>query len=62
MGQGLRPWPFPLELGKQWSRDYPASPATSTLPDANLRYQEALGWRKRTKEDVASFFCRRSFS
>ena len=38
-------------LGKQWSRDYPIDvPATPTpLPDANLRYQEALAWRKCTK-------------
>ena len=37
-------------LGKQWSRDYPIDiPATPTLPYANLRYQEALDWRKWTK-------------
>ena len=35
-------------LGKQWSRDHVIDvPTTPTLPDANLRYQEALhleGW------------------
>ena len=37
-------------LGKQWSRDYPIPvTVTPTLPDANLRYQEALQWRKWTK-------------
>ena len=52
-------------LGKQWSRDYPIDvPATPMLPNTNLRYQEAL--RASTcasgpKEDVASFFCPRSF-
>ena len=53
-------------LGKQWSRDYPIDvPATPTLPDANLRFQEAI--RKLPtgangeKEDAVSFFCPRSF-
>ena len=37
-------------MGKQWSRDYPIDvPATPTLPDANLRYKEALDWRKWTE-------------
>ena len=37
-------------LGKQWSHDYPIDvPATPTLPNANLRYQEALDWSKWTK-------------
>ena len=37
-------------LGKQWSRDYQIDvPATTTLPDANLRYQEALDCCKWTK-------------
>ena len=37
-------------LGKQWSRYYLIDvPATPTLPDANLCYQEALDWRKWTK-------------
>ena len=31
-------------------------PATTpTLSDANLRYHEALDWRKMDKEDAASF-------
>ena len=34
--------------GQAWSRDYPAdlSWPTPTLPDANLRYQDAPDWRK----------------
>ena len=35
------------ERGKQQSHDHPIDvPATPTLPDADLRYQEALDWRK----------------
>ena len=31
-------------FGKQWSHDYPIDvPATPTLPDANLRYQQTQG-------------------
>ena len=49
--------PLPLEtrvrtsLGQAWSRDYPVviSRPTPTLPDANLRYQDALDWLKWTK-------------
>ena len=38
-------------LGKQWSRDYSIDvPAMPTLPNYNLRYQEALDWRKKTRE------------
>ena len=45
-------------LGTQWSRDYLIDvPATSTLPNANLRYQEALDWLKWTKEDAAAISC-----
>ena len=34
-------------FGKQWSRDYPIDvSATAALPNANLRYQEALDKRK----------------
>ena len=37
-------------LGKQLSRDYPIDvPATPTLPDAELRYLEALDWCKWAK-------------
>ncbi len=37
-------------LGKQWSRDYPDEvSAPSTLPDANLHYQEAFDWRTMDK-------------
>ena len=48
--------------GKQWSRasDYAIDvPATPTLPDTNLRYQEAFDWWNGQKEDAASssFFC-----
>ena len=52
-------------LGKQWSRDYPIDAlATPTLLDANLRYQEALDWRKLEcplngqKEDAVPSFVR----
>ena len=43
-----------------WSRDYPAVNfrPTLTLPDANLRYQDALDWRKWTKADKISPFVR----
>ena len=45
-------------LGKQSQlsrRDYPIDvSATPTLPDADLRYQEALDWRKWLKEDAAT--------
>ena len=51
-------------LGKQWSHDYPIDvPATpSTLPNGNIRHQEALDQRKWTnwsrkgeESDAASF-------
>ena len=50
-------------LGRQQSRDSPIDvPATQTIPDAKLRYHDALDWRSsittaRTKEQAASFFC-----
>ena len=34
-------------LGKQWSRDCPIN--VPALPDANLRYQKAIDWRRWTK-------------
>ena len=46
-----RPGPWPGAEAVTWSRDYPIDsmtayvPATPTLPEANLRYQEALLWR-----------------
>ena len=46
-------------LGKQWSRDYPIDiPVTLALLDANLRYQEALDWRKWTKGGWTTGGCR----
>ncbi len=45
-------------LDKQWSRDYlDEVSASPTLPDANLRYQDALDWLtmdKRRKLDLLS--------
>ena len=54
-------------LGQTWSRDYPVviSRPTPTLPDANLRYQDALYWRKWTTSNLKGGwdfpFCPRSF-
>ena len=49
-------------LGKQWSREHPDEvSAPPTLPDANLRYQEALDCAKRTKGGYDLPFCPRSF-
>ena len=44
-----------LTVGMPWSRDYPIDiPATPTLPDANLRYQQKLstGGANKQKEDA----------
>ena len=49
-------------LHNSGSRDYPiVVPATPTLPDANLRYEGALDWRKWTKGGCSFLLCPRSF-
>ena len=49
------PNPAKCALSKQWSCDYPIDvPATPTLLEANLGYQEVLDWS-------ASFLCPRCF-
>ena len=49
-------------FGKQWSRDDPIDfPATTTLPDGNLRYQEALDWRKWSNGGCSFLLLPRSF-
>ena len=43
-------WVRTLPWASRWSRDHPVDiSSTPTLPHANLRYQEALDWRKWTK-------------
>ena len=63
-GAGEAPPPLDSSpaLRKQWSRDFPADvPAVPTLPDADLRYQAALDWRKWTNGGCSFRLCQRSF-
>ena len=48
-------WVRTAALGKQRSSDHPIDvPASSTHPDAYLRYEEALNWRRWTKGGYSS--------